>query len=162
MRARRLFAILLALALASGSSAAADGDGPDPAFGFWLTASQEAIIEIGPCADAPAQACGAIVWLSEPRFEDGSAKHDKANSDPSLRARPICGLRLISGFSRVSSGVWAGGALYDPNDGATYRGTFRATGPRTLDLRGYVGLAVFGRTESWTRVESDRGGCGAG
>ena len=45
------------------------------------------------------------------------------------------------------------GTLYDPTDGATCRGRVTLTGTRTLSLRGFVGLPLFGRSETWTRAD---------
>ena len=45
-----------------------------------------------------------------------------------------------------------GGHLYDPKSGKTYRGSMTSTGDR-LELRGYVGLKIFGRSETWSRAK---------
>jgi uncharacterized protein (DUF2147 family) len=45
----------------------------------------------------------------------------------------------------------SGGHLYDPKSGHTYRGTIVAEGD-ALKLHGYIGVSLFGRTETWQRV----------
>jgi hypothetical protein len=73
------------------------------------------------------------------------------NPDPKLRARPLCGLRIGEGFVAVDPQHARGGHLYDPQNGRTYRGEMTAEGNR-LRLRGYIGLPIFGRSETWTRA----------
>ncbi|MEO1328602.1 MAG: DUF2147 domain-containing protein [Pseudomonadota bacterium] len=153
--------VALALAVVGFSAGAAASD---PVFGLWLTESRRGVIEIHPCEGQAEAACGTIVWLAKPTNEDGAPLTDRRNPDPEERGRPVCGLRTIRGLRREAEGRWAGGALYDPNDGATYRGRVEVRADGALHLRGYVGIPLFGRSQVWTRVEQDRveqdrGGC---
>lgn len=116
--------------------------------GTWLTTDGKAHIEIFQCGD---RYCGKIVWLSEP-LEDGKPKRDKENPDEALRDRPIIGLVLMRDFSFEGDATWSGGKVYDPESGDEYQGKMTMEDPTTLDLRGYVLLPLFGRTERWTRV----------
>ena len=75
---------------------------------------------------------------------------DIHNPDPSERSRALCGLKIGSGFSLRDPGHAAGGTLYDPKTGKTYHGMM-ATEGANLELRGYVGIALFGRSETWVR-----------
>lgn len=69
-----------------------------------------------------------------------------------LRGRPVLGLAIARGLRREGDG-WAGEIL-DPDDGRTYRCRLRlAPDGRRLEVRGYVGLPLFGRTQVWTRRE---------
>jgi uncharacterized protein (DUF2147 family) len=47
---------------------------------------------------------------------------------------------------------WEGGSIYDPEHGKTYACTMMLTDPNTLRVHGYVGVAMFGRTQIWTRL----------
>jgi uncharacterized protein (DUF2147 family) len=116
--------------------------------GTWLTTDGKAHIEIYRCEDFY---CGKIVWLSEP-LENGRPKLDKENPDQSLRERPILGLVLMRDFSYDGDGEWTGGNVYDPESGDEYKGKLTLRDSTTLDLRGYILLPLFGRTEEWTRV----------
>jgi uncharacterized protein (DUF2147 family) len=118
--------------------------------GIWLTTDGKAHIEIYQCGDLY---CGKIVWLSEP-LENGQPKRDKENPDEALRDRPIIGLILVRDFSYDGDGAWSGGKVYDPESGDEYQGKMSLKDAKTLDLRGYVLLPLFGRTETWTRVET--------
>jgi uncharacterized protein (DUF2147 family) len=76
---------------------------------------------------------------------------DAKNPERSLRARPVRGLTILSGFRRGNDGRWTGGRVYDPNSGNTYRGTITVVDETTLKLRGFIGISLFGRTEYWRR-----------
>ena len=147
----RYFA-LAALALVAAPALAAD----DPAFGHWLTESKTAIVRVEACG---ASACAVIAWLETPLTPAGEPVTDINNEDPALRDRPVCGLSLASGFSQDGPGTWTGGEIYNGEDGKTYSANMTAQSDGTLLLRGYVGLPIFGASQTWTPVDGDRGGC---
>jgi len=109
------------------------------------------IIQIDHCG---ADLCLWIVSLSR----TAPATTDIHNPEPALRGRALCGLKIGSGFSLHDPDHAAGGSLYDPKSGKTYHGTMTAAGEK-LDLRGYVGISLFGRTETWTRPAAAVRGC---
>jgi len=128
----------------------------DSVFGFWLIENQRSIVEIVPCGD---RACGHIVWMKEPLDDGGQPKYDRLNSDGKLRGQPLCGLELIGGFRNAGPGIWSGGSIYNPKEGRTYSASLKLRDDGTLELRGYVLLPLFGKSQIWTRVASERGGC---
>ena len=116
--------------------------------GLWD--ADESRVEIYACGDL---LCGRIAELDEPLDEDGNKKLDKENPDPALRSRPIIGMDLIAGFLRKSETKWSGGTIYDPRDGKTYKCVITLKPDGTLNVRGYVGISLFGKTVVWTRVK---------
>ncbi len=76
---------------------------------------------------------------------------DMRNPDPRLRGRSLCGLRIGEGFVEVDPQHARSGRLYDPKSGHTYSGQMTAEG-NLLQLRGYLGLPIFGRSETWVRT----------
>jgi len=78
-------------------------------------------------------------------------KTDVNNPDPMLRSRPLIGLELFEGFRYDGDGEWSGGTIYDPNNGKTYRCKLKLVGPDTLKGRGFIGISLIGRSETWTR-----------
>jgi len=76
---------------------------------------------------------------------------DIHNPDASLRQKLLCGLVIGRGFHATSPTYADGGSLYDPKSGKTYHGEMTANGDQ-LALRGYIGVKLFGRTETWTRT----------
>lgn len=97
---------------------------------------------------------GKVVWIKEPIDpETGQKKLDKNNPDASLRTRPRLGLRVLKDFNYVSNGAWENGTIYDPENGSTYNCKITMRDVNTLDIRGYIGVSVFGRTDVWKRVK---------
>lgn len=76
---------------------------------------------------------------------------DGKNPDPALRKQALCGLQIGTGFHLTTPTRAEGGRLYDPQVGKTYSGSMIRDGAK-LRLRGYIGIALFGRTEIWTRA----------
>ena len=95
---------------------------------------------------------GRIVSIKNESAAEGKTMIDIHNPDPSKRARPIIGLEVMSGFVKVSDTHWDHGTIYDPRDGKTYSCSMDLDGPDTVKVRGYIGVSLFGRTETWTRV----------
>ena len=145
----RYLAILWCLLAATPAAA-------DPAFGRWLVENGKAVIELHPCG---AQACGTIVWLDAPWDDRGVSKRDAKNPDPKARMRHLCGLRLVTGLKRGGNGAWEDGEIYSTRDGKTFGLKVEPDGPARLTVRGYVGLSILGRSQTWTRDDGRRGTC---
>ena len=120
----------------------------DTPIGIWETG--ESHVEIYRCGE---MFCGRIVALDEPLDKDGRRKTDRNNPDPVLRSRPLIGLDLIIGFTREGDDEWAGGTIYDPRNGKTYKCRMSLQEDGSLKVRGYVAIPLFGRTVVWTRAE---------
>jgi uncharacterized protein (DUF2147 family) len=67
--------------------------------------------------------------------------------------RPILGLTFIEGMKQ--SGLdYAGGTILDPETGKLYKASMSLDpGGARLTVRGYIGLPIFGRSQTWTRVQ---------
>lgn len=126
----------------------ANAQNADAIVGIWLTAKKDAKIEIFKQKD---KYFGKIVWLKEPT-EDGKPKVDKENPDEKLRMRAIMGLLILKNFVYVGENKWKDGEIYDPKSGKTYNCKMELEKSNQLDIRGYIGISLFGRSETWTRV----------
>ena len=146
-------AYLIAFLAVAPLHAHAEGD---PAHGYWLTENGKAIVEFAPCGS---KVCGRMVWVANPNDANGELKLDIKNESPEMRDRPICGLQLVGDLSREDPGAWSEGWIYSPKDGGTYSAKIEALSETQLEVRGYLGLSIFGQSQVWTRVENDRGGC---
>lgn len=135
---------LAAILTVDGSAAARS----DEAFGRWVVENGRAVIEIHPCGQA---ACGRIAWLAQPFDERGAPKTDLKNPDPGLRNRRLCGLPLISGLQPKDAGGWEGGRIYNSKDGSVWDVEIAAEGADRLEVRGYYGISLLGKTQIWTR-----------
>jgi uncharacterized protein (DUF2147 family) len=126
--------------------------------GVWLTQKDEknAKIEIGECKGDPRKLCGKIVWLEEP-LRDGKPKTDLNNPASNLKERPLMGLELLKNFTKSDSTTWENGKIYNPEDGETYSCTIRLTqddnGNEVLEVHGYVGIELLGKTQYWIRSQ---------
>jgi uncharacterized protein (DUF2147 family) len=94
---------------------------------------------------------GKVVWLKEP-LKNGKPKVDEMNENESLRSRPRLGLQVLSGFEKDGDKKYTGGTIYDPLNGKTYSCKITYKG-KTLDIRGYIGIPLLGRTTVWSRAE---------
>ena len=94
---------------------------------------------------------GKVVWLREP-LKNGKPKVDELNQDEKLRSRPRLGLPVLADFVKDGDDKYTDGTIYDPNSGKTYSCTITYKG-KTLAIRGYIGISLFGRTTTWSRVE---------
>jgi uncharacterized protein (DUF2147 family) len=94
---------------------------------------------------------GSIDKLLDPS-SPADAKCDKCTDDRKDKA--VVGLQIIRGVKAEGDGVWGGGEILDPNNGKTYKTRLTPVdGGKRLEVRGYIGAPLFGRTQSWVRVE---------
>jgi uncharacterized protein (DUF2147 family) len=66
--------------------------------------------------------------------------------------RPILGLNILTGLEKDGE-EWSGGNILDPRNGKIYKCYIKLIEPNKLKLRGYIGLALFGKTAYWERAE---------
>lgn len=146
-----IFSMLLVWMLALASPALAQTAEADLVIGNWLVQDKKAKVQIYKKGD---RYFGKIVWLKEPDDEQGNPKVDKENPEEKQRSRPILGMVMLRDFEYDEDLVWEDGDIYDPKNGKTYscKMTLSEDG-RSLDVRGYIGISLIGRTQTWTRTE---------
>jgi uncharacterized protein (DUF2147 family) len=94
---------------------------------------------------------GKVVWLKEP-LRDGHPKIDINNPKESARNQPIIGLPLLRAFVKSGDNKYTDGEIYDPKNGKTYSCTITYKSDNELSVRGFIGIAMIGRTTKWTRA----------
>lgn len=119
----------------------------DDLLGVWFNQEKSAKIQIFKVGE---KYDGKIIWLKEP-MRDGEPKLDRENEDEDLRSRPIIGLEILKDFE-FDDDEWEDGTIYDPKNGETYSCYITKEGDK-LNVRGYVGIALIGRTSIWTKAE---------
>lgn len=139
-----LFIVLLLFCSMNGFS-----QNKDLILGKWLNATGEAHIQIYASGN---KFFGKLAWLKEPLDANGKPKLDKENPHNELNKRPILGLVFLKDFI-YKEGIWEGGTIYDPKTGKTYSCKISTDGKNKINVRGFVGFSLLGRTETWTRVE---------
>jgi uncharacterized protein (DUF2147 family) len=140
MRKTALFFFLLLLAGAASALRAQD------ITGTWWTEAKDTLIQIS--ADPAGQFSGKII--SGPKPDELDAHNPVAK----LRQRPLLGLVILQGFVKDAPLNWKGGQVYDPESGKTYKAIIwlDKNDANRLNLKGYVGIPLFGRTSEWTRA----------
>ena len=122
----------------------------DDIIGIWLTGGKEpAKIQIYKVGE---KFYGKIIWLKNPT-ENGKQRVDGNNPDKAKQSNPIIGLLMLTGFKFDGDDEWKGGDIYDPESGKTYSSYMYLKDKDTLKVRGYVGISLFGRTETWARTK---------
>ena len=121
--------------------------------GLWKTIDDETKQERSHVriTEAGGTLSGRIERLSDPTKQD--AKCDKCEG--AKKDQRVIGMTILEGVKRdAGADHWEGGSILDPNNGKTYK--VRLTpkdGGKSLDVRGYIGAPMLGRTQTWLRVE---------
>ncbi len=119
--------------------------GPADIEGRWLSGDKTGWIEIRLVDGKPV---GIAAGATDPADQ---GRVDKLNPDPALRGRPLLGITILQGFDYTAEHAWKGGTIYDPNSGNTYKSSITLLDRNTLKVRGYIGVSLFGRSDTWTR-----------
>ena len=146
--AAMLVAVFAALVLSMSPEVAAEG-GPSP-IGVWETVddntgeakSHVRIWERG------GKLYGKIVKLLRVA-DDAVCDNCRGNK----KNQPLLGMMIMWNLEKSDDGWYDDGRIMDPDNGKTYRCKIKVTsGGRKLDVRGYLGISLFGRTQTWNRV----------
>ena len=155
---RTILALTAIILLLAAPLHAAD---TDAILGAWLmdTGKHKARLEITKQGDTYE---GRITWLEQPTYPGndrrgmaGKAKVDRENPDPTLRSRPLVGLKILTGATYAGNGEWRDGHIYAPDSGKSYRWKARLTEDGVLKVRGYVGISILGHGMDWTRLDTE-------
>jgi uncharacterized protein (DUF2147 family) len=142
--------LLVAATLMVVSSLAAAADSPA---GTWRSIDDKTKLE------------RSIITITE---ENGELKgvveklFDQPGDDPAhlckeckgeRKDKPILGMTILWGLKKDGD-TWAGGEIFDPKNGKTYRCkmTLSEDG-KSLNVRGFIGISLIGRTQIWHRVQ---------
>jgi uncharacterized protein (DUF2147 family) len=93
-----------------------------------------------------------LVKVYRPTFKGdevcGECKDDRKD-------KPIIGLELMRGLKKTEGkDVWEGGTIVDPDSGTLYKSKVTPIdGGAKLEMRGFVGFALLGRTQTWIRIQ---------
>lgn len=125
--------------------------------GLWIDDTGKGAVQIEVCGGS--KLCGRIVWLKEPLNAQGEPLTDKYNPQPERRARPICGLPILGELQQLPEGGYDGGWVYDPKVGKAYDVAIELIAPDRLQVTGYKGVRLLGKSFLWTRAEGDLPNC---
>jgi uncharacterized protein (DUF2147 family) len=142
-------AVLLMAALHGVPSSATGSTSP---IGLWKTfddktGSARAIVRIY-------EQDGRLFGRIERSFTPGAERRVCAVCTDERKNQPIIGLIIIRNV-KPTDGEYSGGDILDPDTGSVYRCKFHLdeAGGRLI-VRGYIGISLLGRTQTWQRQES--------
>ncbi|MGZ8260542.1 MAG: DUF2147 domain-containing protein [Caldimonas sp.] len=92
------------------------------------------------------------------RVIDPDAPKDAVCKDCSdeRKDKPVVGMTILRNVkaNAEDKSSFDGGDILDPNNGKVYRVRLKPIeGGSKLEVRGYIGTPILGRTQTWTRVE---------
>ena len=146
----RTAALGLALALASGLAAAQ----ATPA-GLWKTVDdntkkEKSLVRI---VESGGVYTGKVEKIIDPDSPKDAVCKDCTDD---RKDKPVLGMTIIRNMkpSAGDKNVFEGGDVLDPNNGKVYSAKLTLVdGGKKLDVRGYIGVPMLGRTQTWQRVE---------
>ena len=149
-----ILACTVALSLVFPQLSARADDPGDAVLGVWHTTDDKSQVKIFKRNN---HYFGQITSLTQPNWpaDDklgmaGKPKTDRRNPDPKHRDRPIAGLEFMTDFEFAGKNHWNDGFIYDPENGKTYKCKMTLIANK-LEVRGFIGFSLFGRTVVWTR-----------
>lgn len=116
----------------------------DAIIGEWMSSKKDTKFEI---FKKDNKYYGKIIWGT------GSETKDVKNPDPKLRTREVIGLVMLNDFAFDGNETWLNGTIYDPREGKSYSCKITLKSPNQINVRGYIGISLFGRTETWTKIK---------
>lgn len=90
---------------------------------------------------------GKVIEILNPDKRDAKCQNCKGSD----KDKPIMGLVIIKGLSKDGK-EWSGGQILDPNKGKLYKCSMSLEGKDVLKVRGYVGISLLGRTQTWKKA----------
>ena len=120
--------------------------------GLWTTVDDtsgrpRAVVEI---SETNGTLSGRIVRLFVDPGEDPDPHCEKCTD--SRRDQRVIGMQILSGLHHRAD-EWSGGEILDPESGSVYRASVRPSDDgQRLDVRGYIGISLIGRTQVWQRA----------
>jgi uncharacterized protein (DUF2147 family) len=116
---------------------------------LWANHEKSAKVQIYKATDG--KFYGKVVWLKVTHI-DGKPRTDIHNTDKSKRNNPLMGMTILRELKKTGEHTYEDGTIYDPKNGKTYSCKITEKGD-LLDLRGYVGFSMLGRTTTWEKAD---------
>ena len=91
---------------------------------------------------------GKIIEIFDPAKRN--RKCDKCTGAESNK--PVLGMVIIKGLEKDDA-EYSGGKILDPETGNLYKCIIKLAGKDKLEVRGYMGFAIIGRSQTWIRVK---------
>jgi uncharacterized protein (DUF2147 family) len=149
MMHRHLLALSILCALAAGTPRPA-WSAPETPVGTWRTfddgGRETGRVEIWEQAGV---LYGRVVAIDDP----AKAKAVCLKCEGERKDKPVLGMQILGGLKKDGD-RWTGGLILDPENGSTYDCTMRVDDDgRKLVVRGFLGISLLGRSQTWVRAE---------
>lgn len=147
--------VLIGIALLAPGSVLAANDSP---VGKWKTIDDathqaKSIVEI---TDQDGQLEGKILELLNRSPADIARDGEQpvcAKCTDARKGQPLIGMVIMTGVTQDGD-KWDGGRILDPKNGKTYKVSLKViNGGQNLEVHGYIGFSLLGRTQTWERAE---------
>ncbi len=116
----------------------------DDIIGTYMTAENEGMVEI---TKRDSKYYGKLVWTKT------VGKLDSNNPDPKQKTDKLAGKEILKNFVFNGSDQWNDGTIYDPKNGKTYDCKLTPDAKGNLNVRGFIGISLIGRTSFWIKVK---------
>lgn len=129
------------LALAGGSA--------DPT-GYWVTVdddgkTKKSIVQI---SRHKGTLYGKVVKILNPKKKNARCTECSGKR----KDKPVLGMVIMWGLKKDDAATWDDGTVLDPNNGKEYSCKLELSpNGKSLEVRGYLGISLFGRTQRWLR-----------
>jgi uncharacterized protein (DUF2147 family) len=143
--------VVFASAIAAVLSLSPAGAATDTPVGRWVTIDDKdhqprSVIEI---VDNGGALQGRVVKIYDRPGDNPGHLCRKCTGE--LKDKPVVGMTVISGVKH-NGDAWDGGTIMDPDSGNTYSAVLKLNDAgEKLDVRGYLGISLFGRSQTWVR-----------
>ncbi len=112
--------------------------------GTYMNQEGEAVIKI---FQEGTKYFGKLIWTKNPDNLDSN------NPDPKKRTQKRLGMTIMNNFVFDNDDTWEDGTIYDPKNGKTYDCKVTRDTKGNLEIRGFIGISLLGRTSHWTKVD---------
>ncbi len=112
------------------------------------TGKEKSLVRI---VEANGELRATIEKLFREPHEEPNPNCDKCPGE--RKNKPVLGMMIMTGLKKSGS-EYDGGEILDPANGKTYRvKMWTAEGGKKLNVRGFIGVSLLGRTQVWLREE---------
>jgi uncharacterized protein (DUF2147 family) len=121
--------------------------------GLWRTiddktGKEKSLVRI---VEANGELRASIEKLFREPHEEPNPNCDKCPGD--RKNKPVLGMMIMTGLKKAGS-EFEGGEILDPANGKIYRvKMWTAEGGKKLNVRGFIGVSLLGRTQVWIRED---------
>ncbi len=115
--------------------------------GNYLVPSKDGAIQI---YEKAGKYYGKIILNKDPN------KLDVNNPDKAKQTQKVLGMTILNDFTFDGDDIWENGTIYDPKNGKTYSCKITRLANGDLNIRGFMGISLLGRTETFTKLNPSK------